>query len=279
MLSAERYTLKTFYMKKHLLLSLVILFGMLSAGCKASYPKNSVAESVEKLIKKEYNINGQAKLTGDTLYLEVNLDGLVSTEQKVLTKILTKVEGASLVITRVALSSDASIKYMVLVASEPTFKLHLRIIQRLDDIKGYLYQKISREDYQDRLVLEIVSEQEKTLESGMENNNGIGMKEFVGRLIVSQVNMLTRSNPFLAVTLGNTQLQYIDFKDDELVVGITNGISRPITPFFKGIVNSQSLKIDKKYIGWGPKKVRLVGSNNQSTLIDITPRTVVKIKN
>ena len=266
-------------MKKYFYISALMLFGIVCAGCKASYPRQNVASSVEQLIKKEYKLNGQARLVGDTLYLEVNMDGLVSPEQKVLTAILTKVQGASLVITRVALSSDASIKYMVLVASEPTFKMHLRIIQKLDDIKAYLYQKISRADYEDRLVLEIESEQEKVLEGGIGDNNGISMKEFVGRLVVSQVNMLTRSNPFLAVTLGNSQLQYIDFKGDELIVGISNGISKPITPFFEGIVNSQSLKIGKKYIGWGPKKVRIVNANNQSTLIDIIPKPALKIKN
>ena len=252
------------------------------AGCKASYPKASVTESVQKLIKNEYGLEGRAKLEGETLYLEVNLSGLISTEQKVLAEMLKKVQGASLIITRVSLSSDAKIKFMVLVVSEPTYKLQLRIIQKLDDIKAYLYQKISRADYEDRLVLEIEKngDTESVAESTVTWKNGeIGMKEFVGRLIVSQVNMISRSNPFLAVMIGNTQLKYIDFKDDELIIGISNAISKPVTPFFKDIVSSQSSKISKKYVGWGPKKITLIDGNNQSIQIDVKSHITIKFRN
>jgi hypothetical protein len=265
-------------MAKNLLIAALIAFSAFFTGCKASYPRGSVAGKVQELIKKEYNIEGRAKLSGETLYLEVNLAGLITTEQKVLAEILKKVQGASLVITRVALSSDATVKYMVLVVSEPTYKLNLRIIQRLDDVKGFLYQKISKSDYEDRLVLEIEKGEEKpgTLESEIEKSNGMEMKEFVGRLIVSQVNMLSRSNPFLGVILGNTQLKYIDFKEDELVVGISNSVSESATPFFKGIINSQALKTSKKYADWGPKRVKLIDNNNNSMLVDVAPKATLK---
>ena len=254
--------------------------GLTLAGCKGSYTQSTVADSVQKLLKKEYNLDGRAKLEGETLFLEVNLEGLVSTEQKILTEILQKVQGASLVTTRVSLSSDAKINFMVLVVSEPTFKLHLRIIQKLDDIKAFLYQKISKADYEDRLVLEI--EPNEAAGSAPVKQAGtsdeIGMKEFVGRLIISQVNMLSRSNPFLAVMLGNSQLKYIDFKEDELVAGLSNGISEPVRPFFENIVINQALKITKKYSGWGPKRIRLTDNNNQSILIDVTAKPSAKLK-
>jgi len=389
------------YMKtsKFYFIAVFTLMGILAfSGCKASYPKSSVTESIQDLIKKEYDINGRAKLTGDTLYLDVSLEGLVSPEQKVVTDILKKIQGASLVITRVSLSSDAKIKFMILVASEPTFNLHLRIIQKLDDVKAFLYQKISKADYEDRLVLEIEKNDDvdgilnngpfpyrtdeidvesarqellnddkvsvlliqktcrtkeavgsldesqlvaafnevldmpdlyklvdqdalqfdpnrsallkkiierlngppepadvrtvnrailfkiyphtlaKTHTNATEENREIGMKEFVGRLIVSQVNMITRSNPFLAVTLGNVQLRYIDFTEDELTIGVSNGISKTVTPFFEVMISSQSLKISKKYAGWGPKKIRLMGNDNQSILMDVTPAAPVKLK-
>lgn len=243
------------------------------AGCAPSYPKDSVPVSIEKLLKKEYKLEGHAKIVGETVYLKVDLAGLISPEQKVLTDILKQVQGAALVITRVSLSSDAKIKNMVLVVSEPKFDLNLRIIQRLDDIKGFLYQRISKQDYEERLILEIEPGENKlyTLEGEAAVSRDIDANEFTGRLIVSQINMLSRSNPFLAVVLGNTQLRYIDFKDDELIVGISNSIAKPIMPFFGDIVNSQTLKILKKRIGLAPKRIRVIDGNNQSTVIDIKP--------
>ena len=88
---------------KNYLIAALILFSMVPMGCKATYNKSTIAESVQKLIKKEYNLDGRAKLEGETLYLEVNLEGLVSTEQKILADMLKKVQGAALVITRVSL--------------------------------------------------------------------------------------------------------------------------------------------------------------------------------
>ena len=252
----------------------LILFCMVFAGCGPSYPKDSVPVSIEKLLKKEYKLNGHAALVGQTVYLEIDLEGLISPEQKVLTEILKKVQGASLIITRVSLSSDAKIKNMVLVVNEPKFDLNLRIIQRVEDIKGFIYQKISKADYEERLILEIEPSENKpyTLEVEVSRNKDLDTKEFVGRLIVSQINMLSRSNPFLAVVLGNTQLRYIDFKENELVVGISNSIAKPIVPFFEDIVNSQASKITKKKIGLMPNKIRIIDNNNQSTIIDIKPK-------
>lgn len=260
-------------MNKYFVIIPLLLFSAAFAGCKASYTKSNVEGSVQELIKKEYGLDGRAKLEGETLYLEVKLEGLVSTEQKVLADILKKVQGAALVITRVSLSSDAKIKFMVLVVSEPTFKLHLRIIQKLDDIKAFLYQKISRADYEERLILEIESNEPQgdALNNEMEKTGELSMNEFVGRLIISQINMLSRSNPFLGVMLGNTQLNYVDLKEHELTAGLSKNISDTLLPFFENIVNTQTLKIEKKYEGFGPKKIRLIGENGQNILIDVKP--------
>lgn len=261
--------------KRTVLLLTLLTAGLGFSGCGPSYPKDSVTVSIEKLLKKEFKLIGHAKIIGETVYLEVILTGLVSTEQKVLTEILKKVQGAALIITRVSLSSDAKISNMVLVVSEPRFGLNLRIIQRLDDIKGFLYQKISKQDYEERLVLEIEPAGEKpyTLESEMLKNGDIGAREFTGRLIVSQINMLSRSNPFLAVVLGNTQLKYIDFRGDELVVGVSNTVAKTMMPFFEDIIRSQAQKIAKKNLVAGPLRIKLMDGDNKATLIELAGKT------
>jgi hypothetical protein len=261
-------------MTKNFIIAALIAASMAFAGCKPSYPKDNVPASIEKLLRQEYNVEGHAKLVGETVYMQVDLVGLVSTEQEALTAILKKVQGASLVVTRVALSSDANIKNLVLVVSEPTYRLNLRIIQRVEDVKSYLYMKISRADYEERLILEIEHNEGKpdTIDNEIEKNKDLSIKEFAGRLIISQINMLSRSNPFLGVMLGNTQLKYVDFDGEELVASISHKISKPVMPFFEDIINAQALKIRKKNICAGPKRVKLIDSDNISTYIEIRPR-------
>jgi len=253
---------------------MLIALSLVLSGCKPSYPKDSVPASIEKLLKKEYKLDGHARLVGETVYLQVDLAGLVSTEQQALTDMLKQVQGASLVITRVALSSDAPIKNMVLVVTEPTYKLNLRIIQRVEDIKSFLYQKISKADYEERLILEIENGEGKpgNIDNEIEKNKDMSANEFVGRLIVSQINMLSRSNPFLGVMLGNAQLRYVDSNGEELVVSVSHSISKPVMPFFEDIINAQALKITKKHINSGPKRIKLVDSDNNCVYIEIAPR-------
>ncbi|MBN1822680.1 MAG: hypothetical protein JW803_00010 [Endomicrobiales bacterium] len=252
-------------MRKCLFLCAVFVLAGLS-GCKPSYPRAMVPDAVKKLVKKEYGLDGEAKLVGETLYLKIQLANLITTEQKALTDILKKVQGASLTITRVSLSSDAKIRFLVLVASHPTYKLHLRIIQRLDDIKYYLYQKISRSDYEDRLVLEIDTSEDARYGDMDRMDRELTMPEFVGRLVVSQMNMLSRNNPFLGIILGSIQLRYKDFRDGELDVELTNKLTPELFSFFEDTLIKQAEKINKKYLGYETRKVKVSGKGADFTI-------------
>jgi hypothetical protein len=152
-------------------------------ACKPSYPRDSVPQAVQKIIKKEYNLDGKATLSGETLYLEVRLNGLLTTDPKRLGGLMKKVQGAVIAVTRVSLSSDARIKYMVVSTRDSSWRLGLRIIQRVEDVKGYLYQRISRSDYEDRLILEIDSSTGTV--SGLYGADGrsgdLKNQEFLGR--------------------------------------------------------------------------------------------------
>jgi hypothetical protein len=261
-------------MTKNLIILALISSCIVFPACKSSYSKDNIPASIEKIIKKEYNLEGHAKLAGDTVYLQVQLDGLVSTEEEALAEIYKKVQGASLAVTRVALSSDANIRILVILVSEPTYKLNLRIIERVEDIKAYLYMKISRNDYQERLILEIEKSDDniENIDSEIDENKSLDNKEFAGRLIVSQINMLSRSNPFLGAMIGNAQLKYISFDGEELVAGISNNISQPSMSFFTDIVNAQALKIRNKNICPGPKRVKIIDSDNNYTFVQVVQR-------
>lgn len=259
-------------MKLYTLSFLILSISFFSfSGCSPTYPKQNIAESVEKIVKKEYNLDGDAKLVGETLHLNIKLSGLTTTEPKVLNSILNKVQGAVFAVTRVSLSSDAKIKFLVVRAKDPSWKLTIRIIQRLEDVKGYLYQKISRSDYEDRYILEINGEENEIINkqnaAEYENIGDMNIKEFLGRLIVSQINMLGRSNPFLGILLGNSKLELYGFTDDELIIKVGDAISPKILPLFEEIFNSQAEKLVRKFSEWQPEKIKVIGQNNQTLFI------------
>lgn len=237
------------------------------AGCRPTYPREKVAESVLKIIEKEHAITGNAALVGDTLYLDVKIPGMVTAEQKTLPGVISKAQGAVLAVTRVALSSDADIRFVVITARDPSWKMQLRFIQRIEDVKGYLYQRISHGDYEDRLVVEIENRPYEI--NALMPQKALEPREFLGRLIVSQINMLSRSNPFLSVVLGSAQVRYEGYTDNELVVQVSSYLSPQVLPFFEEIVNEKCMKVLAKIDLWQPKQVRVIGPDNTSRIIAI----------
>ena len=60
-------------------------------GCsKPTYPKNKLEISAKKILKKEYNLDCSLKLVGKTLYMEVKLSDMLSTEKNLPEKVIKK---------------------------------------------------------------------------------------------------------------------------------------------------------------------------------------------
>jgi hypothetical protein len=238
------------------------------SGCAPSYPKGELTESVEKVLKDEYNLTGKAQFTGKTLYLNTELEGLTDTEKTALEKAIKTVQNAMLTVTRVALSSDADIEYLIVDARDPNWGLSFRLIQRFQDVKGLLYHKISRSDYQGRIIIEIETDlKQNELSRVPPVKYDMRLEEFVGRLIVSQVNMLTRSNPFMAVLLNNSQLSYKDYTEDALIIGISSTLDDSVKNFFEKLVMQEAEEVFKKYQSWKPERIEVRGMQGQSFTI------------
>lgn len=258
----------------HTKLITFLICSVFLVACSPSYPKKNLTTSLPLLLKKEYKLNSTAKFVGRTLYLDVGLSGLTSTDSKALTEVLKKVQGAMISITRVALSSDAKIDYMVVNAGDVSWSLNIRLIQRLVDVKGLLYQRISRSDYEGRLVLEIETKEKKsgtdTYEpSVLEEKHDIRIEEFMGRLIVSQINMASRTNPFLAVLLNSVQLKYDKWTPDVLYVNATIKPGTAAYPLFEDIVKKESRMVLNKYKEWVPVEIKITAKDGSVFAIPI----------
>ncbi|MDR2437732.1 MAG: hypothetical protein LBD17_06725 [Endomicrobium sp.] len=177
-------------MKKRYLI-LILFLGVLLNSCGVTYKKGNLTQDLEKLVEKEAKQKSKAYIVGKTLYLDMQVDGLGSpADREVFDKALRKIKIAELDVSRVVLSSDSDIKFMVVTAYDPAYSFLLRLVQNIDDIKKYFYMRISKADYESRSLVEIFG---GSIHKGIKDKHDISQEEFVGRLIASKLNTLTVS--------------------------------------------------------------------------------------
>lgn len=243
--------------------------GLCLSACKPTYPKNELPRALETLIKKEYHLEGHAKLIGKTLYLAIELPELAANETEIPKEAMSKLQGAVLSIVRTSLSSDAKLKILVLTATVPEWKLHINILQSIDDIKGFLYQRISRGDYEERMILDIAREEDPA-DPDIEQQREISMEKFISLLIISQVNKITRANPFVGAVLKNGQLRYQSITEGTLILKISADVPASVGSLWKNLVHDQAMKVLAKYRVWYPHAITLIDGSNQIFVIPIT---------
>lgn len=240
-------------------------------GCHISYPETSLIESIEQLVKKEYNLDSEAKFVDGTLYLEIKLDELTTTEPRKINAMLEKLQGAVLSIVRVGLSTDADIQYMVVSVSDPKWNIGVRIIEKLQDVKDYFYQKISRGDYMGRMIMEIDVSEDGPVE--YPSDEGITEDEFIGRLIVSQFSMLSRQNPFLSLIMDRYELKYGMLMDKELILSPTKRFDPAMFALARQFLVDKTREIAKKY-DVEIETVKIIGAEVEPIVIDIASEPV-----
>jgi hypothetical protein len=201
----------------------------LSLSCGVTYKKGEIAQDLEVLVKKECGLESKAVIVGKTLYLDIVIDDLASNNTKIFSQTMRTIQTVNLAVVRVVLSSDSNIQYMVATAFDKNRILAFRVIHNIEDIKSYFYMKISRSDYESRNLIELVGS--SLVPKMINDKHDITKDEFVGRLIVSQINMMARTNPFYATLIAQMQMRYIGIKNNELyllVIGVVDSVVEPI---------------------------------------------------
>jgi hypothetical protein len=150
------------------------------------------------------------------------LDGLVGRDLALQQETLRKLEGAMLNSTRVALSTDAEVNFLVVKARDSRLGVTVTLVRYFPDIKSLIYMRIARSDFEDRLVLET----ENSLEpEPMEGWHDLPMTEFAARLVASRLQRQFSSNPLVTAFLqirkvkgafreGNLLLQLDKFENE-----------------------------------------------------------------
>ncbi|MCL2390329.1 MAG: hypothetical protein FWD54_01695 [Endomicrobia bacterium] len=252
------------------LLKLFILSIFLSCfiSCGVSYNKEKLIEQLEALVKKECDSDSKASIFGKTLYLDMELDALTSKNQDQAVEAVKKMQNAVISITRVVLSSDSEIQFMVVSVFDKNKNVLFRIIQNIEDIKAYFYMRISKGDYESRSLMEI--EGPEYAKAMIEDKHDITLEEYVGRMIVSQIDMASRSNPFFGALISMIRLRYEGYEDSALILSTAAEIDDKTESLIKGMVAEEVKKYSEKY-NVDFKTFRIINLKDNSTSLNTNP--------
>ncbi|GHT64460.1 hypothetical protein AGMMS50222_06150 [Endomicrobiia bacterium] len=245
---------------------LLITVHLLNA-CDVSYPKETLVQSLEKLIQKECGQDSKACIFGRTLYLDIELDGLISQEKEAATQAIRKMNTAVFSAIRVVLSSDSDIQYMVTTAYDHDKNVALRIVRSINDAKSRYYGRISRSDYyESRNLVEERSGHEFS-EKMISDKHDITVDEYVGRLIVSRINMTPRTDPPFRALGPTLRLLYLGIGNENLILLVLGDTSVGVVATLKDILKENLESYSKKYdmffdkiivVGFSSKDILLV---------------------
>ncbi|MDD2524502.1 MAG: hypothetical protein WCS83_01795 [Endomicrobiia bacterium] len=245
----------------------------LFSSCTPSYPKETLLTDIKKLVKKESGQDCELSKINDTIYLDMQTEGLTSTNTKVVNEAIVNLQNAVFAITRVALSSDADIKIMVITAHDPNYNIALRMFQNIDDVKSYFYQRISRGDYEQRQLLEF--EGPETAEISVMDRHHITEEEYVARLVISQINMIGRKNQVLGPLISTLGLRYGYIKYGNIYILSKKSNNVGTEDLLKKIIFDEVVKNLQKYKLFAIKSVIILDSKGSIVFevpIDINKR-------
>jgi hypothetical protein len=247
-------------MLKYIIFLLVIIFFF--NACSVTYPKNDIVQSLEKLVKKECNQNSKAYLVGRTLYLDIELDGIASACDKTVSQAIYKIYLAMFASERAVLSSDSDIKYIIVTIYNSYKNVAFRIAHSIDDIKSHFYMCISRSDFDSRKLLEI--EGPLTAANAIEDRHDITVQEYVGRLIASQMNMLSEVDAILAQT---PYFKYITVENGILIFSFSDIIDGKNIYLVRNVLSEKTKDYSKKY-NISFKGIKVVALSGKSIFIE-----------
>jgi len=142
------------------LLSSISVLLFLLAGCdyydKPTYPEKNIIEAVKQICRDEYDLDVKAKVTGKTLCIYLVLENLIDSDLRLSQDASEVVDHLTLTVSRVTLSTDADIRfYLVIARDKDVPNAELIMVRYVDDVRRLLRYNISRDDYLSRMILDL----------------------------------------------------------------------------------------------------------------------------
>lgn len=229
---------------RHLLLTLPAL----NACGPATFPAHRLPEAIRDLCLKEQKVDVVARLVGKTLYLTCDLEGLIGVDLDFRKEALETLEGVMLSGTRASLSTDALVDFFYMRVRDPRLGSSITLLRYIPDIKGLIYLRYSRADFEDRLVLETDGEDDRG--GAPEEPHDITLPEFMARLISSQLHRQLTGNPLVSVFLRITRVRGT-VENGVLILQLERAEKDPLVPatldILKAAMTEVTLATTQKY--------------------------------
>lgn len=125
-------------------------------GCKPSYLERDISAAIREISLKEYGLAPEIKIAGQTINVWLPVKNLTSELTNNSSQVLENLGNVMLVISRVTISSEDNLKFFVLSAYDPEHpQLELGLTRYIRDIKRYILEDISRDEFLESLVISI----------------------------------------------------------------------------------------------------------------------------
>jgi len=135
---------------------ILLLASCVLTGCEATYPKETLSDSIIALCRKEYDIEIKAEKIGKTLAIYIPLPSLLSITLGINKDSMDKIQDVLLSTSRVVLSTDAGIEFYCIIAQDIRMpEIQVIIIKYVDDVKRAFFYDISRGEYFKRTIFDI----------------------------------------------------------------------------------------------------------------------------
>ncbi|OGR84490.1 MAG: hypothetical protein A2901_01365 [Elusimicrobia bacterium RIFCSPLOWO2_01_FULL_54_10] len=243
--------------------ALLLMTACLSApACTPTYPKEKLELSIRELFKKEVQTEDvRVRVAGKTLYVSFQIDNMVSATLDLPKEVTERLENAMLSLTRVAMSTDEKIDFIVLDARDDAWGVQTTFIRRTEDLRFLYYMTISKGDFDERFILETRRFDPKT-ELPEDGWTGLTLQEYMGRWVAFRLGLGAQTNPFTAALLGvkrvtsaydaAKQTVTLTLESDEDEDSETGTKLR--AQFLKDAALEQMKKVESKYLSRLPSK-------------------------
>ncbi|MFH1259369.1 MAG: hypothetical protein ABII74_06125 [Elusimicrobiota bacterium] len=142
-------------MKKNIFLLLIGSIAFFT-GCKATYSKDVVPESIINICRKEYQLEVKVKIIGKTVGVYAEINDLLDVALGLSSKAAEKLSDILSSISRVTLSTDADLDFFVLSARDPKINGVQIVVSRcITDTKRLMTGDISHNEYFQRMDIDI----------------------------------------------------------------------------------------------------------------------------
>jgi hypothetical protein len=178
--------------KNALRLKLLVSCAVVLASCnwklKPTFPAAQVAGAVKQLCAKDYHLTVEARHKNNALQIFFWRVGLFKSNHEDLRSEAAKsLEHALLCATRVALSTDAPLKFLEIRMADVLTGATITLWRYIPDIQDSMYTRFSEEEYMNRLVIDMNAGEGRALEGATPHwDLPLTMAEFLAKQVVQR---------------------------------------------------------------------------------------------